>query len=659
MEIPLLQDIVTIFGLSIIVLLICSRLRIPAVVGLLITGVICGPHGLQVVNATHEVEILAEIGIVLLLFTIGLEFSLSKLMQIKKLVLAGGSIQVVATLVITALIAYAFDYSFNECIFFGFLISLSSTAIILKLLQEKAQMSSPHGQTILAILIFQDIAVVPMMLLTPFLAKSGDTEALPLLIHLGKGLLILFIVLLLARWGIPRLLFLIAKTRNTQLFILCVLFICFAVAWLTSSVGLSLALGAFLAGLIISESEYSHHTVGHIFPFQQIFTSFFFVSIGMLLDIGFILDHPLATFLTTILILLLKFIAAGSVSLIMAYPIKTAIIVGLGLCQVGEFAFILSTKGTMYNLISGTTYQLFLAVSLVTMALSPLLLAIAPKIADYLLKFQIPDRLKYGKIISKKEEEKSKDHVVIIGFGVCGRNVAWAAKLANVPYNIIEMNPETVLRERKEGELIFFGDATQEAVVEQTNIKYARIAVIAINDPIATRRMVEEIRKLSPKIYIIARTRFLKELEPMLALGANDVIPEEFETSLEIFTRVLRKYLIPTDEIEKFSGKARTKAYEQFRSLADRTSTLKDLNLSLADIEIVTLRLPANSSLIGTTLQTSNLRNQFGITVLMIRRADEIITNPKPDTIIKDQDLLVIFGETEQLTEFSDYFINK
>jgi len=289
MEIPLLKDLVVIFSLSTIVLYLFHRFRVPAIVGFLLTGIVVGPYGLGLVNAVHQVEVLAEIGVVLLLFTIGIEFSLKSLLQIKRYLLIGGTLQGVLTYGAGFVIARRIGLPVGEAIFLGFLISFSSTAIVLKLLQERAEIDSPHGRTALAILIFQDIIIVPIMLATPLLAGTSSNVLGSVTLSLAKGVGIIVVVFLCAQWLVPKILFHITRTRSRELFMLTVLILCFAVAWLTSNLGLSLALGAFLAGLIISESEYSIQAFSNILPFRDVFTSLFFVSIGMLLNIGFVL----------------------------------------------------------------------------------------------------------------------------------------------------------------------------------------------------------------------------------------------------------------------------------------------------------------------------------------------------------------------------------
>jgi len=657
MEIPLLNDIVVIFGLAIAVLFICHRLRVPTVVGFLLTGIFVGPYGFGLVKAVHEVEIFAEIGIVLLLFTIGIEFSFERLLQIRKSVLMGGSLQVLLTFLATLFIARQFGQAFGEAIFIGFLVALSSTAIVLKLLQERAEVDSPHGRTTLGILIFQDIIIVPMILVTPLLAGATGNSAESVLILLAKGIGIILLVFVSAKWVVPRVLYQIARTRSQELFLLSVIVICLGVAWLTSKAGLSLALGAFLAGLIISESEYSHQALGNILPFRDVFTSFFFVSIGMLLDVGFLFRHPGTIFLITLGILVLKSLIASFVTVLLGFPLRTSILVGLALGQVGEFSFILSRAGVEHGLLAGNNYQMFLAFSVLGMAATPFIITLAPRAADIILRLPLPKRLISGfypvSEMTEKKVKSKKNHLIIIGFGINGRNVARAARLSGIPYAVIEMNPETVRNEQAQGEPICYGDATQEAVLQHANIKDASVAIVAIHDPTATRRITEIARRLNPKAHIIIRTRYLQEMKPLYELGANEVIPEEFETSVEIFTRVLAKYLIPKDEIEKLVAEVRSDGYEMFRSLSKDTLSFSDLNLQLPDVEISTLKIAEKSPLVGKSLAEIELRKKYGVTVLAVRRESQILSNPDVDMLFYASDVLFVLGPPDRIADIA------
>ncbi|MDQ3535963.1 MAG: cation:proton antiporter [Bacteroidota bacterium] len=660
MEIPLLSDIVIILGLAVFVILLFQRFKLPTVLGFLITGIIAGPHGLSLVKASHEVELLAEIGVILLLFIIGMEFSLKSLVAIKRAVLLGGATQVVLTILVVAGLSSLLNYSWNEAVFLGFLFSLSSTAIVLKLLQEKAEINSPHGKAILAILIFQDIIVVPMMLFTPMIAGETDNLFLSLFILAIKGVLVIAVVYISARFVVPNLLYRIAQTKSNELFILSIVVICFAVAWLTSSIGLSLALGAFMAGLIISESEYSHQATSHILPFHEIFTSFFFVSIGMLLDLKFLINNLLVVLVLVLLTFIIKGLIASIAAKLLGYPIRTVALVGLSLFQVGEFAFILSITGIKEGLLNEITNQYFLSVSLMTMAITPFILNNYHTISRKITAVIAPKKgaistQKLNERLSVNEEKKAyNDHIVIIGFGINGKNVAYAAKNAKIPYVILELNAVTVREERLKGEPILYGDAIQSGILGHVNIQKARVAVIAISDPVATKRIIANIREFSARVYIIVRTRFIAEMEINYKLGADEVIPEEFETSIEIFTRVLTKYLVPKDQIEQFVRNIRSDNYVMFRSLSTNGNKPNNFEIELPDVQIATLHVQqSKNSVVGRPLYKSNLRNNYGITIVGIKRSNELIDDIKADTEILQDDILYVFGKAEQIDNFN------
>nr|WP_094227864.1 cation:proton antiporter [Methanolobus psychrotolerans] len=656
MDLTLFTDIEIIFGFSILILLLFHRIKLSPVLGFLVTGIIAGPHMLGIINEVEQVEILAEIGIILLLFTIGVEMSIKELWDIKRFVLVGGGLQVMITTALVYYISLYAGYSPSTALFLGFLISLSSTAIVLKLLQEKGEMYTPYGKISLGILIFQDIVIVPMILLTPILAgvpsTSGDSPAIFLL----KGIGIVLFVIVSARWIMPALLFKIVKTRNRELFLLTILFTVFGTAWLTSEAGLSLALGAFLAGLIISESEYSHQAIGNMMPFKDVFISFFFVSIGMLMDVSFFLDNITILLVLAAVVIFLKSATAGLVTFILGYPLRTTLITGMALAQVGEFSFILSSFGREYGLLDDMLYQSFLAVSIVTMAATPFVMTSSHRISHEILK-RTTNRILINGISSKsmeplKEEEDIHDHLIIIGYGFNGKTVSNAAKTAGIPYVIIETNPETVRNERQHGERIHYGDATHEVVLNAANIKSARVLIVGISDYIGTRTIIQVARRMNPELYIIARTRYMNEIGMLSQMGANEIIPEEYETSVEIFSRLLKKYLVPEEDIFKFTREIRSNGYSMLRkhSIEDRKSTF-NLKDDLPGVDVTSFKIKENCVLHGNTLIEANLRNMYGATVLAIRRGEEIIANPGGDTQLLSGDLCIVLGKPEKLCQ--------
>lgn len=617
----------------------------------MVTGVVAGPNGLRLVHEVEQIEYLAEVGVVLLLFAIGMEFSFDRLFRIRKSTLVGGPLQVVITLLATTFAGLKIGVPLNESIFAGFLIALSSTAVVLKIMQDRAEVDAPHGSTTLGILIFQDIAVVPMMLFVPLLAaQTTQSLGMPLFLMLAKGVGIICLVIVGAKLVVPTLLYHVARHQSSELFLLTVIFICLSVAWISYTAGLSLALGAFLAGLIISESEYCYQALGNILPFRDVFTSFFFVSIGMLLDVAVFLENAELVVAAVVGVLILKSAIAGGVTLFLGYPIRTGVLVGLALAQVGEFSFILSKTGLDSGLLSQDEYQLFLAVSVMTIAVTPFVIALSPRAADLLFRLPLPDKMKTG-LPFAEITEKRENHLVIVGYGFVGRNLARAARVGELPYLILEMNPEVVREERTAGEPIHYGDATQELVLRHANVETARALVVAVSDEMTTRRIVEMARKLSPKVYIMARVRYLREAAALYDLGADEVIPEEFETSVEIFSRVLGRYLIPRAEIEKIIVEARSHGYEMFRNVEIEPSKLSDLRRYLPNVEVVTIKVENRAPASEKTLADLELRKKLGVNVIGILRKSGNILNPTSETEINAGDVLLVLGTFEQIAK--------
>lgn len=659
----LLKDFLLIFGLATGVLLLCHRLHLVSMLGFLATGILVGPNGFGLISATHEVEVLAEVGVVLLLFTIGIEFSMESLLRIKKYVIFAGALQVLITILISFVILRQFGLAIGQSVFIGFLVSLSSTAIVLRLFQQRAEVESLQGQLSLGILIFQDIIVIPMMLLTPLLAGMTGQGHEPVIQLILKAILLILLALVGTKWIVPQMLYLIARTRSRELFMLSILVMCFAVAFLSHSLGLSLALGAFLAGLIISETEFSHEALGNIIPFRDVFTSLFFISIGMLLDVKFLIIHPGQVILIAFAVMLLKTAAVCLVVLSLGFPIRTALLTGLALFQVGEFSFILFMRGSELGILEEQFYQFFLNVSIITMGVTPFAIAFAPRFVDLVSKLPLPSKLKTGftdfmKAKEYRRREKLKDHLIIIGFGFNGRNLAKVAKKVAIPYVIIEMNPQTVRDERAKGEPILYGDASHESVLQQADIRYARIVVIVISDPLASRRITATVKEENPKAFIIVRTRFITEMKYLYDLGVNQVIPEEFETSIEIFSRVLAKYLIPINEIERLIVEVRADGYEMFRTVSRESTFLHDLEVHFPDIEVNTFRVGEGSPIVGKSLRQIELRKKYGITLLAIQRDHQILSNPDADSVILAKDLVVVLSPPVNLADHCNLFFN-
>lgn len=649
MEVPLLRDLLVIFCLSIGVLLLCHRLRLPTIVGFLITGVLAGPHAFALVKAVKEVQSLAEVGIALLLFTVGLEFSIKKILAYKRYFLVAGPIQVVLTVLAGMTVAKVIGRSWGESVQLGFLLSLSSTAIVMRLLQERGESDAPHGKISLGILIFQDIAAVIMMLSIPLLAGEAHEFSEHVLISFAKGLAVLCLTFYSAYKLVPILFYYVAQTRSRELFLMTVLALCFAVAWITSAVGLSLALGAFLAGIVISESEYSHQAMGDVVPFQDIFTSFFFVSIGMLLDLHFLVENLATVLLLTAGVLLLKVVIVIATALSLRLPLRTAVLSGMALSQIGEFSFVLAIAGMNAHIGNEYLMGLFLAIAVLTMGLTPLLIAASPAVAALALKLPLPDRIKTGLANGELSKEKRPvDHVIIIGYGFSGKNLARSCMEAEVPYVIIDMNPDTVDHEKRKGTPIYFGDASREHVLSHLNVQEAKAKAVAvvINDPVAATRVVERVRKMNPAVYIVVRTRYLQEMELFFRLGANDVIPDELGAAVEIFSRVLTHLDVPPGHVEQLVSVLRAEGYQMVRP-----KFFSEVKEDLADVGLRTFELKEGSPFAGRSLLQLEMRKKYGLTVLVVKRNEQTIYQIDPEMVLLARDRIVVIGDKKHLAE--------
>jgi len=565
-ELHFLRDLVVLFGASIVVVYGFNRLRLPAVVGFLVAGALLGPYGLDVVDDVARVEVFAEVGVVLLLFTIGVEFSLGQLRSLRT-VAGAGLLQIGSAIGLSALAASAFGLPLNQGVFWGFLAAMSSTAVVLKMVTERGETNSPHGRLIIGILIVQDLAVVPMMVVTPVLGGLGEAGLLTVVWSVAKAILAVLLILVAAWYLVPRLLVEVVRSRSRELFVITIILVCLGIAWLSSLAGLSLALGAFIAGLIISESEYSHQAMAEILPFRDSFNSLFFISIGMLLDLRVLLAHPVLVMGLVVALVVGKMVTTVGAAVVTGYSWRAAVLTGIALAQIGEFSFILAKVGRSLGLLPGESFQVFLTVSVLTLLLTPFLLQASPRLARRAealqrLRHWLPERQTDPHEIPSRQ---LRDHTVVAGYGVNGRNLVQVLREIEIPFVVVDVDGETVRQEQKKGIPIVFGDITHPQVLRRLGIQEARALVLAISDPIATRRAVTVARQLSPAIHIIARTRYLREIEDLRATGADQVVPEEFETSIEIFSLVLQHYRMPARVIAEKAERIRQEGYALFR----------------------------------------------------------------------------------------------
>lgn len=656
-EFEFLRDLLLLFGLGVVVVILFHRIRLPPIVGFLITGVLCGPYGFGLIQNVHDVEALAEIGVILLLFTVGIEFSIEQLIRLRRFLFFGGAAQVLGTIALIALLAVALGVEWRVALFLGMVVSLSSTAIVLRSLADRGEMDSPHGGAAVAILIFQDLCIVPMVLLTPYLAGVGTGPSLPLVA--AKALAFVGGAVIAARYVVPWVLQVVVNTRQREVFLLTVILLALGAAWASAAVGLSLALGAFIAGLVISESEYSHQALGEILPLREVFNSLFFVSIGMLFDVRTILREPLIVLGAFAAVLLIKAVIAGGVTLASGRPLRVALIVGVALAQIGEFSFVLSKAGLDAGLLDASLNQIFLAVAVATMAITPLTIRAAPRLAAVIDGMVSPrwHRTHIAAVVPDDRLRDLSDHVVIVGYGLNGRNLARVLHRSGIRFVVIDLNPETVRAERMRGRPILYGDATRDEILQHAGIARARVLVIAISDAVATRGAVVTARRHNPALHILVRTRYLKEMEPLLSLGTDEVVSEEFETSIEIFSRVLRRYLVPRDVIDRMIDNIRATGYEAMRTAPEGGIPAGTLGRFASGLTVDVVQVESGCAMQGRPLAETQLRQRTGVSVVGVQRATgERLANPSGDDALEAGDVVLLIGRADQLAAAASLF---
>jgi CPA2 family monovalent cation:H+ antiporter-2 len=535
----ILTDLIIILSVSAVALYVSSKLKLPSIVGFLTAGVLVGPYGIELISTAEEVNIMAEIGILLLLFSIGIEFSLDKLIESRKYVLLGGSVQVGLSILLFFGGAYLLGLQANQAIFVGMLFAMSSTAIVLQLFQEKGWMNTLFGKSSTSILIFQDIIIIPMMLAAPYLTENGSMEA-GSATKIGMGFLLVILVVFAARKVIPSIIRSIVHTRNQELFLISIIVICFATAFITKQLGLKLALGAFLAGLVISESEYSYEALKNIMPFKKIFTAIFFISVGMLLNLGFVFEHFFLLAGITLLVMLVKFLIIAPTTFMLNIGVRNALVSGLVLCQVGEFAFILSKVGLEAQLLSDFNYQMFLSVSILSMVISAIMIGYAPAISEKIINLPLVSNW-----LDKKKDKNCLpakcglvDHTIVIGYGPGGRRIAKFLIKREIPLAVIELNERNIKEEDYEKAAIIIGNAKDDEVLKRAALESAKQVIITVPEAAMAEAITIKIRKLNHNANIVVRTKYEEEAEELHKLGANKVVPEEISVADTIMASI-------------------------------------------------------------------------------------------------------------------------
>jgi len=658
MELSILTNIVIIFALSTGVNLVFTRLKIPTVVGYLLTGIIAGPKMFSLVTGDNEIEILAEIGVALLLFTIGMEFSLKHLMKIRRMVFFGGVLQVGVTAAVFYLVSKQFGLNWQTGLFIGFLVALSSSAMVLKLLQERSELTSNYGHTVLGILIFQDLLLVPLLLFSNILSDSNIDLFRELVILTLKASFIITLVFVGNKWILPKLLHIIAMTKNQELFLMSIFLICFSIALLTWKLGMSIAFGAFLAGLMISESEYSHNAFANLLPFKDTFSSFFFVSIGMMLDISFIMENPLLILLSVVLVIILKTIIAGGTGFLLGHTFKGTIMVGIALCQVGEFSFILAGIGHDLLILNDLIFQQFLAVAVITMALTPFLMKLSSPLANFFLKFPLPDFMVNG-LFPLKEVfiPEMENHLVIIGKDASAIKLSAMADYYKIQHVSIIFDPMLAKVKIDKGDRVVYGDAVNEPILLKAHVDKAETIVVSVGDVIPAMAIVEKIRKINSKGRLIARTHKIENVNLFYKLGVDEVLPEKLEIALDLFNRLLTSKMLSISEINRMLNHMR---YIQLGEFIEK-DTINKLSFfdEFANTKISSIHIDSDSIIINKSIKDLDIRQKIGVTILAVKRGEEIFEHPIPTTILKQGDIVFVIGNDEQIESANTFFQQK
>ena len=653
---PALNEIAALLVVSVVIAYLCYKVRLVPIVGFLLAGVAIGPNALAIVQDQELVDVLAEVGVILLLFTIGIEFSLDKLARIRRAIAIGGGLQVGLSIAAITGGLVAAGISWQEGVYTGCLVALSSTAIVLGLLADRAETGTPTGQLALAVLIFQDLAIVAMVLVVPMLGDGGGT-ALDLALVLGKAVLLIAAVVVLARRAVPWLLERIARTRRPELFLLSVVAICFGTAAASSVMGVSLALGAFLAGLVVSESPYSGHALSEVLPLRTVFNAVFFVSVGMLLDLAFVFDNPLLVLAAAAVVVVVKFATAGLSVLALGYPVRIAVASGLTLAQIGEFSFVLERAGRAAGLspmgLGDTGAQTFIAVSVLLMMATPFMIGVGPRVGAAVAA-RLPGR--QPEAPETVEGETLEDHTIVIGYGPAGRHLVRTLRSTGIPFVVVEINPASLDELRAEGLRAVYGDATQQHTLDAAGVAFAKLCVIAIDDEGASRRVVHLARHHNPTLQIVARTRFLADVETLHDLGADIVVPEELETTVRLFTHVLGAYFVPPDEVERQVQSIRAEDYRVLRGSIQEAHLMVLQGLDEEGLHTRAVAVREGAPAAAQTLAELALRQRYRLTVLAVRRDGRTTGSPDGDFRPQPGDRLILVGQASDFAESADLF---
>ncbi len=639
----ILRELILVMGVSLITVFLAGRLRLPAIVGFMAAGLLIGPGILGLVQSREHIEVLAEVGVVLLLFSVGLHLSIRDLWRLRGTVFGAGGLQVLLTLaaVQTGLVLLGVDWRVAAAC--GAAVALSSTALVVRLLQERGETDSAHGRWMLGILLMQDLAVVPILFALPFLAQGEGARWTDLGLVAAEAAGVVALVIAGAWLLFPLLARLTVRTRSREIFTLMVTVVVFGTALLVAEAGLSMALGAFLAGVIISESEYCQQIVADLAPMREVFSGLFFVSVGMLVDVPAWIDAPGELLPAAAGIILVKLAILAVLAAASSRSLWFALVAGAGLCHAGEFSFVIAQSALDAGVLDADAYRTLISASVPTMLLAPFALAAASK-----LRSARTGREAAAQVAGGWSAPDGRPHVIVVGYGFNGQNVARVLGLLDVPFMVVELNPVGTRKLAEEGLPSLHGDATQLLVLEAAGLARAQALVVTAADAATCRQIVSVARRHRPDLSIIARTRYLREVEELHRLGADDVVPEEYETSLELAGRVLATYGTPDGLIEREKALLRESRYQAL-SEGGQPLAQHALRAVLSSIALEEVTVSERAVGGGRSLKELGVRERTGATVLALLRGRKLTGNPSADLRIDPSDVLIVAGTPQEL----------
>ena len=628
--------------------LVAQRLGLPLILGYILAGIVVGPNtGGPTVSSVHDIELLAEIGVALLLFTIGLHFSLDELAPVRRVALVGTAVQMVLTIAFGYGLGRLLGFGWQEAVWFGALLSLSSTAVVLKSLSEQGVMGTLSSRVILGMLIVQDLAVVPLIVVLPELGNIGEGLS-DLGVAALRAALFTAVMLAFGRRVLPWLMARVAAWNSRELFLISVVAIGLGVGYATYLFGLSFAFGAFVAGLVLSQSDYSHQALADVEPLRDVFAMLFFVSVGMLLDPAFLLANAGTVALVVGLVFVVKGLVFAGTVRTFGYGNIIPFAVGLGLFQVAEFSFVIARVGLDVGAITQRSYSVMLTTAVVTMALTPFAMRLAP-----LLYGRWRERYsKEAMSTFNLPETGLRDHVVITGYGRVGSFVARLLARLEQPFVVVDSNPGQGERARDSGYPVVYGDAGAEPVLEAAGVRRARLVIVTVPDPVGARLVVERVRSINPNVHVVARTTTVEQLEELGRLGVYEAVHPESEAGLELGRQALSHLGVAAGDVQRFADEVRRELYAPITRQGTDGDLLAQLGRASRQIETEWVRLPEGSPLGGRTIGELGVRTKSGASIVAIVRDDLVLANPGPDARFEPGDLVGVLGSPEQRAAF-------